>query len=91
MLSITHKIYKFSDDRLQVSSVFLVISKAFDKVWDEGVIFKLKQSAISGDLLNCLRDFLSSRKQRVILNDQRLIRLVSVNTGVPQGFILGPL
>ena len=91
MLSITHKIYKFSDDRLEVSSVFLVISKAFDKVWDEGVIFKLKQSAISGDLLNCLRDFLSSRKQRVILNDQRLIRLVSVNTGVPQGFILGPL
>ena len=91
MLSITHKIYKFSDNRLEISSVFLVISKAFDKVWDEGVIFKLKQSAISGDLVNLLRNFLSSRKQRVILNDQRLIGLVSVNTGVPQGSILGPL
>ena len=91
MLSITHKIYKFSDNRLEISSVFLVISKAFDKVWDEWVIFKLKQSAISGDLVNLLRNFLSSRKQRVILNDQRLIGLVSVNTGVLQGSILGPL
>ena len=52
LLSITHEIYKSFDDGLEVRSVFLDISKAFDKVWHEGVIFKLKQNGISGDLLN---------------------------------------
>ena len=59
LLSITHEIYKSFDDGLEVRSVFLDISKAFDKVWHEGAILKLKQNDISGDLLNILTDFLS--------------------------------
>ena len=51
-LSITHEIYKSFDDGFDVRSVFLDISKAFDKVWHEGIIFKLKQNGISGELLN---------------------------------------
>ena len=90
LLSITHEIYKSFDDGLEVRSVFLDISKAFDKVWHEGIIFKLKQNGISGDLLNILTDFLSNRKQRVVLNGQ-VSTWTSVNAGVPQGFILGPL
>ena len=78
------------DDGLQVRSVFLDISKAFDKVWLDGVIFKLEQNGISGDLLNILIDFLSNRKQRVVLNGQ-ISAWGSVNAGVPQGSILGPL
>ena len=46
LLSITRKIYKSFDDGLEVRSVFLDISKAFDKVWHEGVIFKLEQNGI---------------------------------------------
>ena len=88
--SITHEINKSFDDGLEVRSVFLDISKAFDKVWHEGVIFKLKQNGISGDLLNILTDFLSNRKQRVVLNGQ-VSTWTSVNAGVPQGSILGPL
>ena len=53
-----------------VRCVFLDISKAFDKVWHEGLIFKLKQNDISGNLLNLLCDFLRNRKQRVLLNRQ---------------------
>ena len=34
------------DNEIEVRSVFLDISKAFDKVWDEGVIFKLQQNDI---------------------------------------------
>ena len=84
LLSITHKIYKSFDDGLEVRSVFLDTSKAFDKVWHEGFIFKLKQNGISGDLLNILTDFLSNRKQRVVLNGQ-VSTWTSVNAGVPQG------
>ena len=89
-IKITHEIYKSFDDGLEVRSVFLDISKAFDKVWDEGVIFKLKQNGISGDLLNILTDFLSNRKQRVVLNGQ-VSTWTSVIAGAPQGSVLAPL
>ena len=43
LLSITHEIYISFDEGLEVRSVFLDISKAFDKVWHDGIIFKLTQ------------------------------------------------
>ena len=69
---------------------FLDISKAFDKVWHEGLLLKLNQNGISGNLLELLRDFLSYRKQRVVLNGQHSSR-DNVNAEIPQGSILGPL
>ena len=49
LLSITPEIYKSFDGGLEVTGVFLDISKAFDKLWHQGLIFKLKQNGISGD------------------------------------------
>ena len=51
LLSITHEIYKSFDDGFEVRGVFLDISKAFDKVWHKGIIFKLKQNGISSNYL----------------------------------------
>ena len=62
LLAITHEIYKSFDDGFEVRGVFLDISKTFEKVWHEGLIFKLKQNGISGNLLNPLCDFLRNRK-----------------------------
>ena len=73
-----------------MKGVFLDISKVFDKVWHEGIIFKLKQNGISGKLANVLSDFLKDRKQRVTLNGQ-VSSWTGVNAGVPQEPILGPL
>ena len=70
LLSITHEIYQSFDDGFDVCSVFLDISKAFDKVWHDGIIFKLKQNGKSGNLLNLSSNFLRNRKQRVVLNGQ---------------------
>ena len=70
--------------------VLLNISKAFHKVWHEGLIYKLHQEGIPGELLNILIDYLNNRKQRVILNDQSS-NWVDVKAGVPQGSIMGPL
>ena len=90
LLAITHEIYKSFEDRYEVRGVFLYISKAFDKVWHEGLIFKLKQNGKSGNLLNLLCDFLRNRKQRVLLSGQ-VSDWPDVRAGVPQGSTLGPL
>ena len=74
----------------EVRGVFLDISKAFDKVCHEGLIFKLERNGISGKLSRLIKDFLSNRKQRVDLNRQ-CSSSMDVRAGVPQGSILGPL
>ena len=56
------------DCGLEVRSVYLDMSKAFDKVWHDGLIFKLKQNGIEGNLLNFFSNYLNNRKQRVVLN-----------------------
>ena len=84
------QIFKSLDNGHEVRLVFLDMSKAFDKVWHKGLIFKLKQNGISGNLLSTLTDFLTLRKQRVVLNGE-LSSLSNIDSGVPQGSILDPL
>ena len=55
---------------LEVRSILLDISKAFDKVWYDGISFKLTQNRILRNLLNFLHDFLEERKQIVVFNGQ---------------------
>ena len=90
LTAIAHEIYQSFNAGYEVRGVFLDISKAFDKVWHEGLIFKLKQNGISGKLLNLIKDFLKKRKQRVVLNGQ-FSSWADVDAGVPRGSILGPL
>ena len=89
LLTINHEILNAFDKSLEDRGTFLDISKAFDKVWHDGLIFKLRHNGISGDIINILRDFLCNRKQRVVLNDQ-CSSWADVNACVPQGSILEP-
>ena len=75
---------------METRAIFLDLSKAFDRVWHKGLIYKLQCNGISGSLLMLLEDFLHNRKQRVILNGQAS-EWQMVSSGVPQGSVLGPL
>ena len=54
LISITHEIYLSFDKMFELRGVFLYISQAFDKVWHEGLIYKLKQNRVKSNLLDTL-------------------------------------
>ena len=68
LIHLTHLIHKVLDDEKQIAMVFLDISKAFDKVWHDGLLFKLDSIGIKGKLLKLIKSYLGNRKQRVVLN-----------------------
>ena len=70
--------------------MFLDISKPFDRVWHDGLLFKLQSNGVSGNLFQLIKSFLSGRFQRVLLNGQTS-DWETIQAGVPQGSILGPL
>ena len=85
----THQAFD-SKKPLEVRAVFLDISKAFDKVWRDGLIFKMRQNGIPGNLLKLFQNYLSHRKQRVVLNGFSS-GYSRIESGVPQGSVLGAL
>ena len=82
LLSIVHDINSSYDchPMINVRGVFLDISKAFDKVWHDGILLKLETYSVEGKLLNF----------KVVLNGQTSTWEL-VKYGVPQEFVIGPL
>ena len=69
-ISITHNIYRGFDTNtsLEERDVFLDLSKAFDKNWHGGLLYKLKNNGINGNALQFIKSLLHNRRQRVVLN-----------------------
>ena len=72
LIAITHSIFSASDANpsLEVREVFLDVSKAFDWVWHDGLLYKLKSNGIGGNLFKLIKSFLNSRCERIVLNGQ---------------------
>ena len=66
------------------------MSKAFDRVWSKGLLFKLRQKGIDGKLLEWLRSYLGQRKQNICFK-LCYSGLKSIFAGVPLGTVLEPL
>ena len=92
LISITHEKYASFDanSSLQGRGIFLDISKAFDRVWHEGLFYKIKCIGVKGDLLALIEFFLFERQQRVALNGQEF-EWLTIKVDVSQGSVLGPL
>ena len=71
-------------------SIFLDLSNAFDTLDHTILTQKLKHYGIKGCALKLLKNYLSSRKRYVELNNVKS-EMCEIKTGVPQGSILGPL
>lgn len=74
-----------------VPAVFVDISKAYDKVWIDGLLYKLHHDlGIKDNLFYMIRAMLTKRTIQVI-SDGKISHMYVLEEGVPQGSILAPL
>jgi len=90
LVHLYHVIAKAFDNQMKIRMVFGDISKAFDKVWHRGLIYKLRMVGVRGKLLAWLSNYLDNRQQRVVIQGSTS-QWKRVSAGVPQGSVLGPL
>ena len=90
LLKICHNIYQTFDQGDEARGVFLDFSKAFDKVWHKGLLYKLQKMGLNGSILAWITNYLSGRRQQVVVHGCAS-DIGFTNSGVPQGSVLGPL
>ena len=86
----TQKISETLNKGKKACGIFFDISKAFDKVWHNGLIYKLINLNVPSYMLRYIIDFLKDRKFRVSIGDE-MSELCNILCSVPQGSVLGPL
>ena len=90
LITTTHDLLSSFNSKSQIDVAILDFSKAFDTVPHAGLLGKLEHYGIDSKILLWITNFLNNRKQRVVV-DGSFSNYADVESGVPQGTVLGPL
>ncbi len=91
MVDFTNSLALSLNEQLRTDVIYFDFAKAFDSVNHDIILHKLKHKfKINGTLLKFLVNYLKDRQQRVVIGNTSS-SYKSVNSGVPQGSIIGPL
>ena len=71
--------------------LFIDFEKAFDSVWKKGLIVKLRELGVKGNILKLIDNFLMSRTVALHVNGHKGPTRKGADVGVPQGSALSPL
>ena len=89
LISLTQELHEKLEEKSQVEMIVLDFSKAFDKVPHKRLMKKLWNYGVRGKTHSWIQSFLTTRQQRVAVDGENS-DWVSVDSGVPQGTVLGP-
>jgi ribonuclease HI len=78
------------NDQGILKAIFLDITKAFDMVWHNGLLFKLKKLGINGSMFNFIQTFLTNRTFQVMVQES-LSNIETLQNGTPQGSVISPV
>ena len=90
LITTTHDLLSSFNSKSQIDVAILDFSKAFDTVPHAGLLGKLEHYGIDSKILLWITNFLNIHKQRVVV-DGSFSNFADVESGVPQGTVLGPL
>ena len=79
------------EKKMTVLCLFVDFEKAFDSVWKKGLIVKLQDLGIRGNVLKLINNFLFSRKVTLNINGKLGHQRQSAEYGLPQGSVLSPV
>ena len=90
LIYLVHQIHVNMEKGLDTCMVFLDASKAFDRIWHQGLLHKLIRSGVSQNFSHWFESYLNNRRFRVTIDGVNS-SWHDIYSGVPQGSILGPL
>ena len=90
-IDFTNNILNAFDSNKFTLGIFLDLSKAFDTVSHPILMCKLEHYGIRGKLYDWFSSYLTNRTQFVYFDNHNISSSSSINYGVPQGSILGPI
>ncbi|BFZ08560.1 hypothetical protein BsWGS_11599 [Bradybaena similaris] len=76
-------------DKKSVLAVWIDLKKAFDKVWKEGLLMKMRNNKVNGRMYKWLEAYLYNRRARVQVDGIKS-KKVLLRHGVPQGGVVSP-